>query len=128
MAYSENPTGNPKKGNAREGSLVDEGPQDFAAGGMIWRDSIGMSCQITLSVGTAAPDRGGSHAGRTSLFLLPVSIELLEKRDKVIGLLFVLQTSIDHLGAWNLRFWILDIFSERRFIPSDARILVGIGI
>src|SRR6266702_2799913 len=36
-------------------------------------------------------------AGRTSLFRLPISIELLEKCDKIIGLLLVLQTSVDHL-------------------------------
>ena len=67
-------------------------------------------------------------AGRTSLFLLPISIELLEKGDKIIALLLVLQTSVDHLGARNPRFWILDIFPERHFIPGNPRIFVGIGI
>ncbi len=74
-------------------------------------------------------------AGRTpinsegsSLCLLPISIELLEKCDKIIGLLLVLQTRIDHLRARNLRFWIPDIFPERRFIPGNPRIFVGIRI
>jgi hypothetical protein len=49
-------------------------------------------------------------AGRRSLLLLPISIELLEKRDKITGLLLVLQTRIDHLRARYLCFWILDIF------------------
>ena len=62
------------------------------------------------------------------LFLLPINIELVEKCDKITGLLPVLQTRIDHLRARNLRFWIRDIFSERGVVPGNPRILVGIGI
>lgn len=75
-----------------------------------------------------ARDRGGPYAGRMILFLLPINIELVEKCDKITGLLPVLQTRIDHLRARNLRFWIRDIFSERGVVPGNPRILVGIGI
>ena len=45
------------------------------------------------SIGTPdAPDRGGPYAGRMILFLLPINIELVEKCDKITGLLPVLQT------------------------------------
>jgi hypothetical protein len=90
---------------------------------------IGRLSRQISSVGTAvARDRGGPHAGRMILFLLPVSIELVEKCDKITALLLVLQTRIDHLRARNLCFRILDIFPERRFIPGNPRVFVSMGV
>jgi hypothetical protein len=62
---------------------------------------------------------------RTRLFLFSVGIELLEKCDQVVGLLLILQTNIDHLGARDFRFRVLDVLAEGGLIPSDSGVLVG---
>ena len=69
-------------------------------------------------------ERAGG-AGPMRLFLLPIGIELLEKCDKIVGLLFVLQAGIDHLGARDFRLRVLDVFAEGGLIPSDPGILVS---
>src|SRR5215211_2594658 len=59
------------------------------------------------------------------LLFLSVRVELLEERDQVIGLLLVLQSGIDHLGARDLGLRILDVLAERWLVPRDAGILIG---
>jgi hypothetical protein len=58
------------------------------------------------------------------LFLLPIN-KLVEKCDKITALLLVLQTRIDHLRAWNLHFWIFDIFSECGVVPGIPEFLLA---
>lgn len=60
----------------------------------------------------------------TRLLLLALGVELLEIREQIVDLLLILQSGIDHFGAWDFGFGILDVFAERRFVPGDARVLV----
>src|SRR6267142_3393532 len=64
-------------------------------------------------------------AGPKRLFLFAVGIELLEKGDQIVGFLLVLQSGIDHLGARDFRFRVLDVLAEGRLIPGDPGVLVG---
>ncbi len=75
-------------------------------------------------VAASSPFKTTSDKG-PALFLFPVGIELLEKGDQIVGFLLVLQAGIDHLGARDLRFRVLDVFAEGRLIPGDPGILVG---
>jgi hypothetical protein len=45
-----------------------------------------------------------------------LGIELLDVRPQILGLLFVLDAGKYHLGAWNLRSRIFDVFLKRLFV------------
>jgi hypothetical protein len=76
----------------------------------------------------AGAARSGSNdrvARGRRLLLLAVGIELLEKGHQVVGFLLVHQAGIDHLGARDFRFRILDVLAEGGFVPGDPGVLVG---
>jgi hypothetical protein len=59
---------------------------------------------------------------------IALGIELLEVRPQIFGCLLVLDAGKYHFGARNLRFRILDVLLESRFVPYNPGILIGIGI
>src|SRR5215203_4579661 len=64
---------------------------------------------------------GCEGTGLTSplrLFLFAVATKLLEVRPQVGNFLVVPDAGKDHLGAWNLRRWSLDVILERIIIPN----------
>jgi len=61
----------------------------------------------------------------TLLFLFPIGIELLKKREEVVGLLLVLQAGINHFRTRYFRFRVLDVVAEGGLVPGDPRVLVG---
>src|SRR6185437_9852819 len=68
------------------------------------------------------------HAQSYRLLLLPVRSELADIGPEVGDLLRVLDARKDHLGAWDHRARIVDVFLERVLAPDDAGRLVGLGI
>src|SRR6185437_9990826 len=68
------------------------------------------------------------HPPRRTLLFVPVRTELFEVGPQVAGLFFVLDAGENHLGVGNLGAWILDVFLEGCFVPSDAGILVGVRV
>jgi hypothetical protein len=64
----------------------------------------------------------------SNLLFVAVRTELFEVGPQVAGFLFVLDAGKNHLGIGNFGAWILDIVLEGRFIPGQARILVGVGV
>src|SRR5215813_1574110 len=63
-----------------------------------------------------------------NLFGLAVWRVLLEVSPKIADLLFVLDAGKHHLGARDFCARVADIFLERRLVPGEAGILVGLGI
>src|SRR6185312_10103558 len=59
------------------------------------------------------------------LLLFAVGVELLEIGEQVAGLLLILQSSVDHLGAGYFRLGILDVLAECCLVPGQAGLLVG---
>src|SRR5581483_3410095 len=55
-------------------------------------------------------------------------VEGVQVGDQVLDLLFVLDARERHLGARNLRLRVLNVLGERRLVPGDPRLLVGVGI
>jgi len=70
----------------------------------------------------------GIPKDRKLFFNIAVGVELTHVSPQVFGLLPVLDAGKDHFGAGNLRLGILYVLLECRFIPNDARALVGIRI
>ena len=62
------------------------------------------------------------------MFDIAVRVELFEVCPQVGGFLRVLDARENHLGARDLAARILDVLLERRLVPSDAGILIGVGI
>src|SRR6185437_4420076 len=67
------------------------------------------------------------RAGERSRLLASGS-SLLDIGDDVIDIVILGQAREDHLGAGNLGAGIFQIFLQGRFIPGDARILVGVAV
>src|SRR6266850_39335 len=65
---------------------------------------------------------------RSALLLLAVLVELAEIRPEVVDLLGILDAREGHAGAGYPLHRILDVLLERRLVPGDAGILVGVGI
>src|SRR6185312_14005557 len=65
---------------------------------------------------------------RISLLLFAFGVELLEIGPEVGDLLLVLDAREGHAGAGDALHRVLDVFLERRLVPGDARVLVGIGV
>src|SRR3974390_1549449 len=57
-----------------------------------------------------------------------VDPELRDIGPEIVGFFLVLDARENHLGARDLAAWILDVLLERRLVPSDAGILIGVGI
>ena len=70
----------------------------------------------------------GILKGRKLFFHIAIGVELTHVSPQVFDLLLVLDARKDHFGAGNLRLGIFYVLFECRFIPNDARVLVGIGI
>lgn len=48
--------------------------------------------------------------------------------DKVVSVLWLLQTTKGHLGAWNVLLWVLQVVMHGLFVPFDTLLLVGVGV
>ena len=57
-----------------------------------------------------------------------VGPELLQIGDHVLGLLVLGQAGEQHLGARDHRLRVLQILRERRLVPDEVRVLVGVGV
>lgn len=54
----------------------------------------------------------------TDTFLVKIS-------DEIVPVLVLLQASKRHLGTWNVLLWVLQVFKESLFLPSNALVYVG---
>jgi hypothetical protein len=81
-----------------------------------------------LSQRSGFPDCASRQPGDASklLHLLPRRVELRQVGDQVRDLLRVLDAGERHLGAGDLAPGVDDVFAERRLVPGDVRLLVGI--
>jgi hypothetical protein len=70
----------------------------------------------------------GIPKDRKLFFNIAVRVELTHVSPQIFGLLLVLDAGKDHFGAGDLRLGIFYVLLECRFIPNDARALVGIRI
>src|ERR1700674_3326829 len=99
-----------------------------------------MACNRVAAVGGRRPwrvnrlSRSASarpmrRAGRDRrLLLLAGGVELLEVGPQIGGLLLVLDAGEHHLGPRYLGPRILDVFLERRLVPGNAGVLVGLAV
>ncbi len=70
----------------------------------------------------------GRSGGQERSGLLAVGAELLQVGEDVVDVGLVGEAREDHLGARHLGLRVLDVFAERRFVPCQAGILVGLGV
>lgn len=49
-------------------------------------------------------------------------------RNEVVALLLLLETTESHLGTGNVLLGVLEVGKERRLVPGDALLLVGVGV
>ena len=63
-------------------------------------------------------------SSRRALLFTAISSELFEIAPHIRKFFVTLDAGKNHLGAWNLRARILDIFLERFLVPGDAGVLV----
>src|ERR1051325_9255069 len=62
------------------------------------------------------------------LLLLALGVELLQVSPKIAALLLILDARKHHFCTGNLRPRVGDVLLERRLVPRDARVLVGLGV
>jgi len=53
---------------------------------------------------------------------------LLEELDQVVAVLGLLETTEGHLGTRNVLLGVLEVLEQGVLVPSDALLLVGIGV
>src|SRR6266481_1627994 len=91
------------------------------------RSSCRVFCTCDLDRDRRISKIGGASCRHVLLFIA-VGCELLEIAPQIRDFLVVLDAGKNHLRARDLGAWISDIFLERFLVPSDAGILVCIGV
>jgi len=86
-----------------------------------------MALAVMTAHDNATPKGLGSSRGS-----LGVSRKLLfvgiQESDQVCSVLFLLESSKDHLGARNVLLWVGQVYVQSLFVPCDPLRLVSLGV